>query len=316
MRRVVLTAFAIASSAAIAAATAAAARADSLCVGRGAGCFATIQPARRRGPRRRRHPRGPRQLPGGITIDKSLTLVGARAGATTIRGGGPVLTIGVLGAATEPTVAIRRLRSPVVARPPARHCGPTCATDFERRPPRRRHRDPTGGRRRHRRDRHDQRQRHLRQPRRPGQDGSEPRSICPTGPCRFALAGGGGIDNWGVLTLRNSTVGTTVPAARSTARPRAAASSRRSRDADAREQRGGRQPFDRLRAERPLRRGWRHLRGRRHAHDPRRCREPQRALRSTRCCRTTSGSWRTARASISATRPRRRSPAPGSTATA
>src|SRR2546428_251754 len=30
--------------------------------------------------------------------------------------------------------------------------------------------------------------------------------ICPTGPCPFAAAFGGGIDNWGTLTLTNSTV--------------------------------------------------------------------------------------------------------------
>jgi hypothetical protein len=43
---------------------------------------------------------------GGFTIDKSLTLVGAGAGQTTISGGGPVITIGTFGAASEPTVSI------------------------------------------------------------------------------------------------------------------------------------------------------------------------------------------------------------------
>ena len=43
---------------------------------------------------------------GGVTIDVSVTLVGAGPGATIIRGGGPVLTIGVPFAATEPTVTI------------------------------------------------------------------------------------------------------------------------------------------------------------------------------------------------------------------
>ena len=46
---------------------------------------------------------------GGITIAKSISLVGAGAGATTISGGGPVLTIGVADAATEPTVSITGL---------------------------------------------------------------------------------------------------------------------------------------------------------------------------------------------------------------
>jgi hypothetical protein len=44
---------------------------------------------------------------GGFTIDKSLTLVGAGASSTFISGGGPVVTVGVLNAGSEPTVAIR-----------------------------------------------------------------------------------------------------------------------------------------------------------------------------------------------------------------
>jgi hypothetical protein len=43
---------------------------------------------------------------GGLTIDKSLKLVGAGAASTIISGGGPVITIGVAGAASEPTVTI------------------------------------------------------------------------------------------------------------------------------------------------------------------------------------------------------------------
>lgn len=43
---------------------------------------------------------------GGFTIEKSVKLVGAAAGATIISGGGPVISIGVAGAASEPTVTI------------------------------------------------------------------------------------------------------------------------------------------------------------------------------------------------------------------
>jgi hypothetical protein len=43
---------------------------------------------------------------GGFTIDKSVTLAGARAGSTVIKGGGPVITIGQAFAASEPTVSI------------------------------------------------------------------------------------------------------------------------------------------------------------------------------------------------------------------
>jgi hypothetical protein len=43
---------------------------------------------------------------GGFTIDKSLNVVGAGAGSTIITGGGPVATIGTFGASSEPTVSI------------------------------------------------------------------------------------------------------------------------------------------------------------------------------------------------------------------
>jgi nitrous oxidase accessory protein NosD len=43
---------------------------------------------------------------GGVTIDVSVKLVGAGRSATVISGGGPVLTIGVPFASSEPTVTI------------------------------------------------------------------------------------------------------------------------------------------------------------------------------------------------------------------
>jgi hypothetical protein len=49
---------------------------------------------------------GPGTFAGGITIDKSVNLVGAGAASTTISGGGPVLTIGTFLGSVEPTVTI------------------------------------------------------------------------------------------------------------------------------------------------------------------------------------------------------------------
>ncbi len=49
---------------------------------------------------------GPGTYAGGVTVDVSVKLLGAGPRATVIRGGGPVLTIGVPGAASEPTVTI------------------------------------------------------------------------------------------------------------------------------------------------------------------------------------------------------------------
>jgi hypothetical protein len=49
---------------------------------------------------------GPGTYAGGVTIDVSVNLVGAGPGATIINGGGPVLTIGLPDAASEPTVKI------------------------------------------------------------------------------------------------------------------------------------------------------------------------------------------------------------------
>ena len=49
---------------------------------------------------------GPGTYAGGLTIDVSVKLVGAGSGATIISGGGPVPTIGVADAPSEPTVTI------------------------------------------------------------------------------------------------------------------------------------------------------------------------------------------------------------------
>jgi fibronectin-binding autotransporter adhesin len=77
-----------------------------LCVGAGAACYSTIQAALTAAHDGDTIRLAPGTYAGGITIDKSVDVVGGGAAATTIRGGGPVLTIGTFFAATEPTVTI------------------------------------------------------------------------------------------------------------------------------------------------------------------------------------------------------------------
>jgi len=79
-----------------------------LCVGTTAGCFTSIQAAVDAAGDGDTIHIGPGTFAGGITILKSVQLVGAGPGATTIHGGGPVITIGeLLGA--QPTVSIGRV---------------------------------------------------------------------------------------------------------------------------------------------------------------------------------------------------------------
>jgi hypothetical protein len=80
--------------------------AASLCVGRHPGCYDSIRAAVDAAPDGATITVGPGTYSGGITIAKSLTLRGVAAAATVISGGGPVLTIGTAGALTEPTVSL------------------------------------------------------------------------------------------------------------------------------------------------------------------------------------------------------------------
>jgi hypothetical protein len=80
--------------------------AASLCVGSGPGCFPTIQAALNAAHDGDVIQIGPGTFAGGITIDKSVSLVGAGAKTTIISGGGPVVTIGHQGAPPEPTVSV------------------------------------------------------------------------------------------------------------------------------------------------------------------------------------------------------------------
>jgi len=76
-----------------------------LCVG-GPGCYPTLQAAVAAANDGDTIRVNAGTFAGGVTIAKSVKLVGAGASATVIAGGGPVLTIGVFHAASEPTVSI------------------------------------------------------------------------------------------------------------------------------------------------------------------------------------------------------------------
>lgn len=69
-----------------------------LCVGEKQGCYASIQEAVDAAQDGDTIKVGAGTFAGGITITKSLQLVGLSAAATTIAGGGPVITIGAAGA--------------------------------------------------------------------------------------------------------------------------------------------------------------------------------------------------------------------------
>ena len=107
MLKFALTLTAIAAAAALT--TGPAAAASDLCVGNKPGCFSTIQAAVDAAQDGDTIKVGPGTFAGGVTIDVSVQLVGAGAHATIIKGGGPVLTIGRQLAPDPPTVSIQRV---------------------------------------------------------------------------------------------------------------------------------------------------------------------------------------------------------------
>ena len=133
---------------------------------------------------------------GGVVITKSISLVGAGTAATIISGGGPVLTIGIADAASEPTVSITGLtitggqnhgdgafaRGGGIAIPAAAGFTTGATVKISHVKISGNHAEPTvtvpspGG--------------HL----------------CPDGLCPFAAAYGGGIYSAGTLTVNDSTI--------------------------------------------------------------------------------------------------------------
>ena len=140
---------------------------------------------------------------GGLTVAKSVKLVGAGAGRTTISGGGPVLTIGTARASSEPTVAIDAVtitggltRSSWNT---SLGAGVFALGGGVEIPP---NADFSGGATVTISNSVITRNRVAPSATAPSPGGA----ICPRGLCPFAQASGGGIDNWGALTIANSTV--------------------------------------------------------------------------------------------------------------
>jgi hypothetical protein len=142
---------------------------------------------------------------GPVTVTASITLQGAGAGRTIIRGGGPVITIGSSTSAPTVTLADLTVTGGVSnSDPQAPHCGPDtgCGPGYptvtalgggiEAFPGTRVTllRDAVTG--------------NLARP-----VGTVPSTVstCPGDtPCPISLAAGGGIDNWGAMTLDGTTV--------------------------------------------------------------------------------------------------------------
>jgi hypothetical protein len=192
-------------------ASTAAAAPKTLCVG-GAHCFHTIRAALAAAHDGDTISIAKGSFAGGVTIDKSVKLIGAGAGATAITGGGPVVVIGTRGAQRQPTVRIQGLTitggrtrtdptgtcgpdipecGPNYARAtalaggieilPASGAGTTASVTIVESVIRDNRATPT-----------------MTVP--------SVHAPCPGGPCPFAQAAGGGIDNWGTLTLRHTVV--------------------------------------------------------------------------------------------------------------
>ena len=94
---------------ALATGSATAAPDSDLCVGGKPGCFSTIQAAVDAAQDGDTIEIAPGTFAGGITIEKSVQLVGAGPGATRIEGGGPVITVGEPDGIDQPTVSISRV---------------------------------------------------------------------------------------------------------------------------------------------------------------------------------------------------------------
>ena len=94
---------------AIAPAASGASAANERCVGKPL-CFANVQKAVDAAHAGDVIRIGPGTFAGGVTIDKSVKVIGSGASKTIIKGGGPVLTIGEAFASREPKVTISKVK--------------------------------------------------------------------------------------------------------------------------------------------------------------------------------------------------------------
>ena len=181
-----------------------------LCVGGAPGCYLTIQAAVDAAQDGDTIRVRPGTFAGGIAIDKSISLVGSGARRTVIDGGGPVLAIGAFLAPTEPVVTISSVtvtggvssssalstewtgEENVIALGGGIEIFP--AEDYT-----------TGAT-------VTVRNSIIRENRAAPTATAPFGPDCPGGPCPFAWAKGGGIDNWGRLSLRNTVVSDNVVA--------------------------------------------------------------------------------------------------------
>lgn len=182
--------------------------AAALCVGGGPDCYPTIQAAVNAAHDGDTITIGPGTFAGGVTITKSVYLLGAGPTATIIRGGGSVLTIGAFGASSEPAVSISGVtitggvaRSspesiPFTGRagvwaagggieiPPGAHLAVGATVTISNSVITGNHADP----------------------RSTIPAGFSCPGHFPKGQCPFAPAWGGGVDSWGILTLTHTAV--------------------------------------------------------------------------------------------------------------
>jgi hypothetical protein len=178
--------------------------ASTLCVG-GPGCYPTLQAAVNAAHDGDTITIAAGTYAGGVTIGVSVRLAGAGAARTTISGGGPVLTIGAYGAMSEPTVSIDGVtvtggvtRSSPESVPFTGEEGVIALGGGIEIPP---NADFSGGA-----------TVTITNSVITGNRVAPTHTLpfgppCPNGhPCPFAWAIGGGIDNWGTLTLDGTTV--------------------------------------------------------------------------------------------------------------